>query len=43
MEIESQEEGYLAKIFSSGKEDVPVGAPLAIICQEEDQVCVFCI
>lgn len=38
--FENQDEGFLAKLlFPSGTKDVPVGAVLAVIVEEADQVC----
>lgn len=39
MEMEYQEEGYLAKILvQSGAEDVPIGTPLAIFVEDEADI-----
>ncbi|ORZ41601.1 2-oxoacid dehydrogenases acyltransferase-domain-containing protein [Catenaria anguillulae PL171] len=42
MEFECQEEGYLAKILlEQGSKDVPVGTPMAVMCEEEADVSKF--
>lgn len=38
LEIESHEEGWLAKIIEDGSRVVKVGQPIAIICEEKEQV-----
>jgi pyruvate/2-oxoglutarate dehydrogenase complex dihydrolipoamide acyltransferase (E2) component len=38
-QVECHEEGVIAKVFEqSGEEEVPVGTPLALICEEQDDV-----
>lgn len=42
MEMESMEEGYLAKIIlPEGSQNVNVGVPVAILCEEEEAVSAF--
>jgi len=42
MEMETPEEGYVAKIFlPAGSKDVPVNKPIAIIVSEEDDIAAF--
>eukprot|EP01135_Chromosphaera_perkinsii_P004478 Nk52_evm2s284 gene=Nk52_evmTU2s284 len=42
MEFESNEEGYMAKIFvPEGSKDVPVGKLIAILCENEEDVSKF--
>jgi len=42
IEWESQEEGYIAKILApSGTKDIPVGATVAILVEESDDVAAF--
>ncbi|KAG2325855.1 hypothetical protein Bca4012_040433 [Brassica carinata] len=39
VELESQEEGFLAKIVvTEGSKDIPVNAPIAIMVEEEDDI-----
>jgi len=39
MEMESMEEGWVAKILTAeGTEDIPVGQPVAILCEEEADI-----
>ncbi|CAN7094754.1 unnamed protein product [Brassica rapa subsp. narinosa] len=39
VELESQEEGYLAKVLvTEGSKDIPVNAPIAIMVEEEDDI-----
>ena len=41
MLLESQEEGYLARIYErEAKQTLRVGTPIAVLCEEEDEVCV---
>jgi len=42
MEMESMEDGWVAKILvAEGAEDVPVGKPVAVLCEEQDAVGAF--
>ena len=42
MEMESMEEGWVAKILvSAGTEDIPVGQPVAVLCEEKADVAAF--
>eukprot|EP00871_Galdieria_phlegrea_P004563 jgi/Galph1/5107/GphlegSOOS_G3767.1 len=42
MEFENQEEGYLAKILQQeGAQDVPVGVPVAVLVEDEENVAAF--
>ena len=42
IEWESVEEGYLAKILApAGTKDIPVGTPVAIMVDEEEDVAAF--
>ena len=42
MEMESMEEGWMAKIIvAEGTEDIPVGKPVAILCEEKDDIAAF--
>ncbi|CAH2064328.1 unnamed protein product [Thlaspi arvense] len=39
VELESQEEGFLAKILvTEGSKDIPINAPIAIMVEEEDDI-----
>lgn len=39
MDFEGQEEGYIAKILmEGGQADVPVNTPLAVICEEKEDI-----
>ena len=42
MEMESMEEGWMAKIIvPEGTEDIPVGQPVAVLCEEEADIAAF--
>ena len=42
MEMESMEDGFVAKILvAEGAEDIPVGRPVAVLCEEEGDVAKF--
>ena len=42
MEMESMEEGWVAKILvAEGAEDIPVGRPVAVLCDEKADVAAF--
>ena len=42
MEMESMEEGFMAKILvAEGTEDIPVGKPVAVLCEEEGDIAAF--
>ena len=42
MDYEMQEEGFVAKIlYPAGAKDIPLGAPLAIIVEDEEDVAAF--
>ena len=42
VDFEMQEEGYVAKIlFSDGGKDVPLGEPVAILVDDEDDIAAF--
>lgn len=42
MDFEFQEEGFIAKVLlDSGSKDVPVGSPIAILVENEDDVAAF--
>jgi len=42
MEMESMEEGFVAKILvAEGTEDIPVGQPVAVLCEEEGDIAAF--
>jgi pyruvate dehydrogenase E2 component (dihydrolipoamide acetyltransferase) len=42
MEFECQDEGFLAKIFlEEGSKDVPVGTPIAVMCDEAGDIANF--
>lgn len=42
IDFEMQEEGYIAKLlFNEGSKDVPLGTPIAIIVEEEDDIKAF--
>jgi len=42
MEMESMEEGFVAKILvAEGTEDIPVGKPVAVLCEEEGDIAAF--
>ncbi|CCG80729.1 Dihydrolipoyllysine-residue acetyltransferase component of pyruvate dehydrogenase complex, mitochondrial [Taphrina deformans PYCC 5710] len=42
MDFEFQEEGFIAKVLlESGSKDVPVGSPIAILVENEDDVAAF--
>ena len=39
MEWEAQDEGFMAKILvDAGAKDVAVGTPVAVVCEEKDDV-----
>jgi pyruvate dehydrogenase E1 component beta subunit len=42
MEMESMEDGFVAKILvAEGTEDIPVGRPVAVLCEEEGDIAAF--
>lgn len=43
MDFESQDDGFIAKILreGSGAVDIPVGAPIAVVVEEEDDIDAF--
>lgn len=43
MDFESQDDGFLAKILreGSGAVDIPIGAPIAIVVEEEEDIGAF--
>ena len=42
MEMESMEEGWVAKVLvPEGAEDIPVGKPVAVLCEEQADVAAF--
>ena len=42
VDFEMQEEGYVAKLlFDAGAKDVPLGAPVAIIVENKEDVAAF--
>jgi len=42
MEVESQEDGWLAKVLvEAGEDEVSVGTPLAYVCDDEDAMAAF--
>jgi len=42
MEMESMEEGWMAKIIvPEGTEDIPVGKPVAVLCEEQADIAAF--
>jgi len=42
MEMESMEEGWVAKILvAEGTEDIPVGKPVAVLCEEQADIAAF--
>ncbi|EFJ52883.1 hypothetical protein VOLCADRAFT_86312 [Volvox carteri f. nagariensis] len=36
--VESQEEGFVARLLAAEGEEVPVGKPIALLCEREDEV-----
>lgn len=41
--LEAQEDGYLARVLCpAGPAVMGVGAPVAVLCEEEDEVCDGC-
>lgn len=42
VDFEMQEEGYVAKLlFPEGAKDVPLGTPIAVICEKPGDVAAF--
>ena len=42
MEMESMEEGWVAKVLVPGRRgDIPVGKPVAVLCEEQADVAAF--
>ena len=43
MEWEAQDEGFMAKILvDAGAKDVSVGTPVAVVCEDKDDVSLNC-
>ena len=38
MEVEAHEDGYLARILQPEGSSPPIGSPIALVCEEEEQV-----